>query len=84
MTAEVRTHLRSFLPPGSVLDGTPAAYLADETETRGINGRADAVVLPETVEEVAKAPGATTMVSQSSPAGAGPVSPQGRFRSTAE
>jgi FAD/FMN-containing dehydrogenase len=37
-----------------VLDGTLGAYLADETETRGVNGRADAVVLPETVEEVAK------------------------------
>ena len=53
MTAEVQSDLRSLLPPGSVLDGTPAAYLADETETRGVNGRADAVVLPETVEEVA-------------------------------
>jgi glycolate oxidase subunit GlcD len=54
VTAEVQSDLRSLLPPGSVLDGTPAAYLADETETRGVNGRADAVVLPETVEEVAK------------------------------
>jgi glycolate oxidase subunit GlcD len=52
--AEVQSDLRSFLPPGSVLDGTPAAYLADETETRGVNGRADAVVVPETAEEVAK------------------------------
>jgi glycolate oxidase subunit GlcD len=54
VTAEVQSDLRSLLQPGSVLDGTPAAYLADETETRGVNGRADAVVLPETVEEVAK------------------------------
>jgi glycolate dehydrogenase FAD-linked subunit len=54
VTAEVQSDLRSFLAPGSVLDGTPAAYLADETETRGVNGRADAVVLPEKVEEVAK------------------------------
>jgi glycolate oxidase subunit GlcD len=54
VTAEVQSDLRSFLPTGSVLDGTPAAYLADETETRGVNGRADAVVLPENVEEVAK------------------------------
>jgi FAD/FMN-containing dehydrogenase len=54
VTAVVHSDLRSFLSPGSVLDGTPAAYLADETETRGVNGRADAVVLPETVEEVAK------------------------------
>src|SRR6266511_1581313 len=54
VTDEVQSDLRSFLPPGSVLDGTPAAYLADETETRGVNGRADAVVLPEPVGEVAK------------------------------
>ena len=54
MTAAVERELRSFLPPGSVLDGTPAAYLADETETRGVSGRADAVVLPETVDEVAQ------------------------------
>jgi glycolate oxidase subunit GlcD len=54
VTAEVQSDLRSFLPPGSVLDGTPAGYLADETETRGVSGRADAVVLPENVEEVAK------------------------------
>jgi glycolate oxidase subunit GlcD len=53
VTAEVQSDLRLLLPPGSVLDGTPAAYLADETEARGVNGRADAVVLPETVEEVA-------------------------------
>ena len=54
MTAELQSDLRSLLQPGSVLDDTPAAYLADETETRGVNGRADAVVLPDTVEEVAK------------------------------
>jgi glycolate oxidase subunit GlcD len=54
VTAAVERELRSFLPPGSVLDGTPAAYLADETETRGVSGRADAVVLPETVDEVAQ------------------------------
>jgi glycolate oxidase subunit GlcD len=54
VTTEVQSDLRSLLQPGSVLDGTPAVYLADETETRGVNGRADAVVLPETVEEVAK------------------------------
>jgi glycolate dehydrogenase FAD-linked subunit len=54
VTAAVERELRSFLPPGSVLEGTPAAYLADETETRGVSGRADAVVLPETVDEVAQ------------------------------
>ena len=54
MTAAVERELRSLLSPGSVLDGTPASYLADETETRGVSGRADAVVLPETVDEIAQ------------------------------
>src|SRR5919201_513931 len=31
-----------------------AAYLADETEARGLRGRADAVALPRTAEEVAQ------------------------------
>jgi glycolate oxidase subunit GlcD len=35
-----------------VLDGVPAHYLADETETRGLRGRADAVVRPRSAEEV--------------------------------
>src|ERR671937_2005463 len=30
-----------------------AQYLADQTEGRGVHGRADAVVLPETADEVA-------------------------------
>jgi glycolate oxidase subunit GlcD len=50
----VQRELRSFLPSESVLDGIPAAYLADETETRGVSGRADAVVLPGTAGEVAE------------------------------
>ena len=37
-----------------VLDGVPAHYLADETEARGIRGRAAAVVRPETAEQVAE------------------------------
>ena len=35
------------------LDGVPAHYLADETESRGLRGRADAVVLPRSADEVA-------------------------------
>ena len=54
MTTEIERELRSFLPPGSVLEGAPASYLADETESRGLRGRADAVVVPETAEEVAE------------------------------
>jgi glycolate oxidase subunit GlcD len=46
--------LGSVLPRESILvDGT-AAYLADETEGRGLRGRADAVVLPATTDEVAR------------------------------
>jgi glycolate dehydrogenase FAD-linked subunit len=37
----------------SVLDGAAGAYLNDSTEIRGLHGRADAVVLPESAEEVA-------------------------------
>ena len=34
----------------SVLDGAAAGYLNDSTEIRGLHGRADAVVLPESAE----------------------------------
>jgi glycolate oxidase subunit GlcD len=37
----------------SVVDGTSAAYLNDSTEVRGLHGRADAVVVPGSPEEVA-------------------------------
>lgn len=49
----VRRELASLLSAGAVLDDVPGAYLADQTETRGVTGRADAVVLPATAEEVA-------------------------------
>jgi glycolate oxidase subunit GlcD len=46
--------LGSVLPRGSILvDGT-AAYLGDQTEGRGFRGRADAVVLPSTTDEVVR------------------------------
>ena len=54
MTTEIERELRSFLPAGSVLEGAPASYLVDETESRGVRGRADAVVVPESAEEVAE------------------------------
>jgi glycolate oxidase subunit GlcD len=54
VTTEIERELRSFLPAGSVLEGAPASYLVDETESRGVRGRADAVVVPETAEEVAE------------------------------
>jgi glycolate oxidase subunit GlcD len=52
VTTELERELRSVLPAGSILEGAPASYLADETESRGVRGRADAVVVPETAEEV--------------------------------
>ena len=54
MTTEIERELRSFRPAGSVLEGAPASYLVDETESRGVRGRADAVVVPESAEEVAE------------------------------
>jgi glycolate oxidase subunit GlcD len=45
--------LRQLLPADAVLPGETAVYLADETEGRGVRGRADAVVLPTSSEEVA-------------------------------
>jgi glycolate dehydrogenase FAD-linked subunit len=49
-----RHELESLLGPGAVLAPPPAAYLADETEQRGLSGRADAVALPSSAEEVAR------------------------------
>jgi hypothetical protein len=37
-----------------VLDGSDPVYSRDATETRGIEGRADAVVFPQTTEQVAQ------------------------------
>jgi glycolate oxidase subunit GlcD len=44
--------LGSVLPPESILTDADSRYLVDETEGRAIRGRADAVVLPATTEEV--------------------------------
>ena len=46
--------LGSFLPDESILVEGTSAYLGDQTEGRGLRGRADAVVLPATTEEVAR------------------------------
>jgi glycolate oxidase subunit GlcD len=50
----MRSELESLLGPGAVLSPPPAVYLADETEQRGLTGRADAVALPSNAEEVAR------------------------------
>src|SRR5256884_1230643 len=46
--------LGSFLPRESIVVEGRSAYLADETEGRGILGRAEAVVVPSSTEEVCK------------------------------
>ena len=46
--------LRARFGDELVLDGVPAAYLADATEARGLRGQADAVVLPRTADETAE------------------------------
>lgn len=54
MAAEtLRGELEGLLGEGRVLPGDTAPYLSDETEGRGVRGRADAVTLPETTEDVA-------------------------------
>jgi glycolate oxidase subunit GlcD len=45
--------LARLLGPGAVLRRGIGPYLHDETEGRGVHGRADAVVLPASTEEVA-------------------------------
>ena len=48
--ASVAKHLGAAV--GAEIVPPTAAYLADETEARGLRGRADAVALPRTAEEV--------------------------------
>jgi glycolate oxidase subunit GlcD len=51
--AHIQAELGAIVGPDAVLPGTATAYLSDETEGRGVRGRADAVVLPARTEEVA-------------------------------
>jgi glycolate dehydrogenase FAD-linked subunit len=46
--------LATLLGDDAVLDGTDPVWSRDATETRGIEGHADAVVFPRTAEEVAQ------------------------------
>jgi glycolate oxidase subunit GlcD len=54
-STSVERDLRGLLGDDAVLPGTTAAYLSDETETRGLRGYADAVCLPSRAEQVASA-----------------------------
>jgi glycolate dehydrogenase FAD-linked subunit len=53
--AAVERDLRALLGDNAVLPGTTAEYLADETESRGVHGHADAICLPADAEQVAAA-----------------------------
>jgi len=50
-----RSALAALLGAESVLPNVPAHYLVDATESRGVRGNAEAVVLPETAEDIARA-----------------------------
>ena len=50
----IERELRGLLGPDAVAEGTPLPYLVDQTEGRGLRGRADAVVRPATTEDVAR------------------------------
>jgi glycolate oxidase subunit GlcD len=51
----VARDLRVLLGEDAVVSGSTSAYLADETETRGVRGFADAVCVPNNPEQVASA-----------------------------
>ena len=53
-TTTLERELGAVLPRESILVEGAAAYGSDETEGRGLRGRADAVVLPSTTDEVAR------------------------------
>jgi len=50
----VTRDLRALLGDDAVASGSIRRYLTDETETRGVHGRADAVCLPADVDQVAE------------------------------
>jgi glycolate oxidase subunit GlcD len=53
-SALIERELQSILGPDGVLSGSAGAYLADATESRNLRGRADAVALPRSAEDVAR------------------------------
>jgi glycolate oxidase subunit GlcD len=50
----IAADLRRLIGEHAVLPGDSPTYLVDETETRSLRGRADAVALPDTPEQVAE------------------------------
>jgi glycolate oxidase subunit GlcD len=53
-SASLERELKALLGPDNVLPGTTRAYLSDATESRNLKGRADAIALPETAQQVAE------------------------------
>ncbi|HEY5317548.1 MAG TPA: hypothetical protein VIJ20_06175, partial [Solirubrobacteraceae bacterium] len=53
-TATIERELRSILGGEGVRPGSDRAYLSDATESRSLRGRADAIALPGSAEEVAR------------------------------
>jgi hypothetical protein len=53
----IERELRELLGGNAVVEGTPRHYLVDETEGRGLHGRADAVVRPASAQDVCLNPG---------------------------
>jgi glycolate oxidase subunit GlcD len=53
-SALIERELRAVLAPDAVLPGDAPGYGSDETEGRGVSGRADAVALPGSTGEVAR------------------------------
>jgi glycolate oxidase subunit GlcD len=51
----IERELGAALGAGAVLPGDARGYSSDETEGRGVHGVADAVVLPDSADEVARA-----------------------------
>ena len=54
MPATLARELESVFGAAAILTEPSAEYLTDRTELRGLTGRADAVVLPSSAEEVAR------------------------------
>jgi len=53
-SASLERELRKLIGEGAVLPGSTRAYLSDATESRNLKGTADAIVLPNTADQVAE------------------------------
>jgi glycolate oxidase subunit GlcD len=53
-SASLERELKARLGPDHVFPGTTRAYLSDATESRNLKGRADAIALPTTANQVAE------------------------------